>query len=101
MAYDLDAFNSTNAKTMLDLTTAVNTASGGIFGVIMLALIFFFFTTGLRVTGVGEGIDNYIASSFLTSVFAGLMFLMGILTWYYMMLPLSLLIILLIVKSMK
>lgn len=101
MVYDLDQFNSTSATTYLDLVQGVNTSSGGLFGVLILALIFLFFTSGLRQTGLGEGLDNYIASTFITGVFGGLLFLAGILTWYYMMLPLSVLIILLMVKFMQ
>lgn len=101
MSYDLSLFNTTNARTYLDLVEGVNTASGGLFGVLFLVLIFFFFTTGLRQTGLGEGLDNYVASTFITSIFAGLMFLMGILAWSYLMIPVSFLIILLIVKFMQ
>lgn len=101
MVYDLDQFNSTNATTYLDLVQGVNTSSGGLFGILILALIFLAFTSGLRQTGLGEGLDNYIASTFITAVFGGLLFLAGLLTWYYMMLPLSFLIILLMVKFMQ
>lgn len=101
MAYDLNQFNSTNATTLLDLTTAVNTSSGGIFGIMILVLVFFSLVVGLRQSGVGEGLDNYVASSFITSIIAGMLFLIGLLAWYYMMLPLSLLILLLIVRSMQ
>ena len=99
--YDLTLLNSTNARTYLDLVEAVNTSSSGLFGILMLALIFFVFTTGLRQTGLGEGLDNYLASSFLTSIFAGLLFLMGLLSWMYLMIPISLLIVLLMVKFMQ
>ena len=101
MAYDLNQLNSTSATNYLDLVQAVNTSSGGLYGILILALIFFAFTAGLRQTGLGDGLDNYIASVFITSVFGGLLFLIGILTWYYMMLPLSVLIILLMVKFMQ
>lgn len=101
MVYDLTQFNSTNARTYLDMTVAVNTASGGVFGALLLFLIFFFFLVVFNKQGYSFGVDNFIASSFLTTIFGVLLFLLGLVAWFMLMIPISLLIILFIIKFIE
>ena len=98
MPYNLDAFNSTNATNYYHLTVAVNNASGGVYGMLLMFVIFIFFLVSFRSSGLDFGLDNWIYSSFLTLVFGVLLFLMGIVVWYVVMIPFGLLIITLIVK---
>lgn len=98
MAYNLDLFNSTNATNYYHLTTAVNTASGGVYGMLLLFSIFIFFLVSFRGAGLDFGLENWMYSSFMTIVFGVLLFLMGLVAWYVVMMPVSLLIIVLIIK---
>lgn len=98
MSYDLDVFNSTNTTNYYQLTLQVNNASGGVYGMLLMFVIFIFFLVSFRNSGLDFGLDNWIYSSFLTLVFGVLLFLMGIVVWYVVMIPFGLLIITLIVK---
>lgn len=96
--YNLDVFNSTNATNYYDLTVAVNTASGGVYGMLLLFAIFIFFLIGFRNSGLDFGIDNWLYSSFITTVFAVLFFIINLIAWYVVMIPFGLMIIVLIIK---
>ena len=98
MAYNLDVFNSTNTTNYYQLTLQVNNASGGVYGMLLMFAIFIFFLVSFRNSGLDFGLDNWIYSSFLTLVFGVLLFLMGLIAWYVVMIPFGLLIITLIVK---
>ncbi len=101
MAYDLTQFNTTNARTYLDLVSAVNTASGGLFGLLIVVVVFAFFLVAFRGAGYDFGIDNFLASSLVTSAIAGLLFLTGLVAWYIVMVPFAVFLILMLIKSMS
>jgi hypothetical protein len=98
MSYNLDVFNSTNTTNYYQLTIAVNEASDGVYGMLLMFAIFIFFLVSFRNSGLDFGLDNWIYSSFLTIVVGVLLFLMGLIAWYVLMIPVSMLIIMLIVK---
>ena len=101
MAYDLNTMNSTNARTYLDLATNVNVASGGLFGILLVVTIFVFFMVSFKGAGVDFGIDNILASSLSTTVFSSLLFFLGFVSWYVVMAPFGVFLILMIIKSMQ
>lgn len=98
MSYDLDPLNATNARTALDLVSAVNTASGGIFSILILVSVFFFFSIGFKGAGF-EGVENFMASSFATTIIASLLFFVGLLSWYIVLIPFGIFLVLMIIKS--
>lgn len=97
MTYDLTLFNSTNARTNLDLVEGVNTASGGLFIVMLLFVIYLILFITLNKAGL-DMIDNLIATSFLTSAIGVVLFLAQLLDWSYIMIPFSIFLLSLIVK---
>ena len=97
MVYDLTQFNSTNARTNLDLVEGVNAASGGLFFVLILFAIFLISFIMIRKSGY-EGSDTFVASSFITMCFGGLLFVGGLLDWYYVGVCFSIFIISLVIK---
>lgn len=98
MAYDLNLFNATNATNYLHLVQGVNAGSAGIFGVLILITTFLFFLLSLKRGGATTELDNWVISSFLTILIAALLFFIGLLAWYWVMAPFSLLIVTLIIK---
>lgn len=100
MTYDLTLFNSTNARTNLQLVTGVNSASSGLLGVLIFFTLYLVFFIMFRKAGL-DGVDNFIASSFITTGFGVLLFLVGILDWSMLAISFSIMIISLIIKFVK
>jgi asparagine N-glycosylation enzyme membrane subunit Stt3 len=78
MSYDLTIVNQTSARTFLDSIVIVNNASGQVFGTLLLITImlgyYFLFSKEQKI-------DDFLTSSFITSVIATLMMFASIITW--------------------
>jgi uncharacterized membrane protein len=92
MTYDLSLFNSTYVSNVGEMAGAVNTASGGIFALLILGTVFIFFLMAFR-DNLDYGVNNWIASSFFTTIVGSLMFFMGWIDWSYLAIPIGLLIV--------
>jgi hypothetical protein len=97
--YDLSSFNGTTTTNVFEATAVVNTASGGLLGLFILLLVFFAVLFGTR-GGLGD-MDAWIIASFITGIVGFLLFLASLLTWYFAILPISVLIITLLIKFLK
>jgi len=95
MAYNLSFMDdSTN---ILDLTTGVNNASGGIIGLFIIGILYL----GLMayLTRNNDFDNSMIASGFICSIISGLMFFIGLIAWWGVTIFLVLFIISIIKKQ--
>lgn len=98
MSYNLDLVNGTLVTNYYNVVQVVNSQSGGIFALLILIMVFMLFLFGFR-KGLDFGLDNWIISSFLSTIVAILMFLLELLPIYYVMVCLVLLIGSLIMRA--
>lgn len=88
MAYNLTPIK--NLTSPDQLATATNTTSGGLWGVLVLAAIYFLPFKIWTARGM-DPIQAHIFSSFISTVFAILLWILGVVAWQWSVLSLVLL----------
>ena len=73
-----------------DTAIAINTASGGLFGIMLLVFSYIGFLAMFKDRGF-DTVASFIATSFINSVIAALLMFATILTWHIALIPIVLL----------
>lgn len=97
VAYNLTRFAS-NSTDILSITTKINVESGFILGNFLLFGVFIFF---FMVFKQEDSLQEWIISSFLTSIIGGLMFFIGLIAWTSLIIPIMILIITVIIQMTR
>jgi hypothetical protein len=95
LPYDLTVVNATNTNNILDAFIVVNNNSDGILGILILIAIFIGY---LFMFGKEQKLNDILASSFLTSIAAILMLLIGLISWQATITIIMILFIVFIIK---
>lgn len=93
MVYNIST--ASNATSIYDFFSNVNTSSEGSFGVIIIFAVF------LIIYGISKNYDTItalITSTFSTSIIASLMFFLGVINWGVAIIPFAIFITLLLYK---
>lgn len=97
VAYNLTRFAS-NTTDLLSVTTKINVESGFILGNFILFGVFIFF---FMIFKQEDSLQEWIISSFLTSVIGGLMFFIGLISWGSLIIPIMILIVTVIMQMTR
>jgi hypothetical protein len=95
---NMSYLNSSN--TLIDIVTGTNNASGGIIGIGIMVLLFI----GLLSAFLSKNYDlgqSMIATSFICSIVAGLLFFINLLAWWIAVIFIVLLIIGVVVEAFR
>ena len=87
MAYNM-TWTST-ANNVFDLFSSVNSVSDGLFGMLLVSLVFLVLLASLNQYASNV---RFIATSFVTTVIAALLWFGGLVAWYVATIPLVLLV---------
>ena len=88
MSYNLT--NISSANNMLDLSTAVNTAVGGMFFPVMLGILYVVLIMNTMQYG---GTNSFFTSSFVVFVLAGMLWGVGLLAETYLIISFALFVV--------
>lgn len=80
--YDLTWMNS--STNLLEVVQDVNTASGNLYGTLILLAVWI---GAYLVFKKEDGLQDFIVSSFIASVVAVMLVLIGLLTWQFTIMP--------------
>jgi len=92
MSYNMNFLGTSN--NLMELVSGVNTATGGIIGLMFLAVLYLILIASFRSYDTDR---VFIISGFITSIVASLFFFAGMVAWWVVMVFIILLLISLII----